>query len=436
MLAACSPVVPELAAGTQTTKTVLHASTATPTPMLSPTPFISATSSVTTTPLTSLPPLAVGSPIDLSWLNMLDAENGWAIGGPHDSGSSSYVFRTFDSGESWIDVTPPIEAESVPDAIQGGFFGFAFSATTAWITYRSGTKTSFAYTPPVNPVVWRTNDSGQTWQASTPLDIYHQGPYSVHIMTFSTPKNGWILTGIGIGGGSEAVTLHRSTDGGLNWQLIQDPIHGGFSSGYKTGMVFSDAIHGWYTGYCSACMLPFKVGQTNDGGLNWKDILSGTIIDQSSIFGKADLFPVNMSCYPSDPVIRNNQVFIGISCQNRSEDNSLAEYISCYLFRLPVNGGGWTYLAYPGGDIVTLDGKRIWSFGRGIISLSEDAGKNWRKISTVDWKGTLDFVTPTLGWAVAQDYSNNIAKYWLYQTKDGGESWDLVNPIVAAASGT
>jgi hypothetical protein len=363
---------------------------------------------------------------------MFDAGNGWAIGGPHDSASSSYVFHTSDGGASWSDVTPPIEAESVPDAIQGGFFGFAFNAATAWITYRSGTKTSLAYTPPVNPVVWRTNDSGQTWQASSPLDIYHQGPYYVEIMTFSTLKNGWILTGLGVGGGSEAVTLNRSIDGGANWQQIQDPINGLFSSGYKTGMVFSDAIHGWYTGYCSACMLPFEVGQTNDGGLNWKGILGGVIIDQSSTFGKSDLFPMNMSCYPSIPLIRNNQVLVGITCQN----DERTKYISSYLFRLPVNGGGWTYLAYPGGDIVTLDGKRIWSFGRGIISLSEDAGKNWRKISTVDWQGTLDFISSTMGWAVAQDHSNNIDKYWLYQTKDGGESWALMDPIVAAAPGT
>jgi hypothetical protein len=48
----------------------------------------------------------------------------------------------------------------------------------------------------------------------------------------------------------------------------------------------------------------------------------------------------------------------------------------------------------------------------------------------------LDFISSTMGWAVAQDHSNNIDKYWLYQTKDGGESWALMDPIVAAAPGT
>jgi photosystem II stability/assembly factor-like uncharacterized protein len=101
-----------------------------------------------------------------------------------------------------------------------------------------------------------------------------------------------------------------------------------------------------------------------------------------------------------------------------------------FLYRAPVSGGGWTSMAYPGGDIFTLDGNRIWALGKDIYR-SENAGNTWTKISTVTWDGQFDFVSPTLGFAIAKKDSG----YGLVQTNDGGALWALLSPVVAAWPG-
>ncbi len=97
---------------------------------------------------------------------MLDALNGWGIGGPHASGNSGHVFRTADGGGTWFEVTPPMIAAAASDVDSLGAVGFFLNANSAWVTYQ------FTGTPkvPANPVVWKTTDGGKTWQASAPLN--------------------------------------------------------------------------------------------------------------------------------------------------------------------------------------------------------------------------------------------------------------------------
>jgi photosystem II stability/assembly factor-like uncharacterized protein len=368
-----------------------------------------------------IPWLAIGSSIDLTSIQMLDAQNGWGIGGAHASGNSGHVFRTADGGGTWFEVTPPMIAAALPDVDTLGGVGFFMDANTAWVTYQ------FTGTPkvPANPVVWKTTDGGRTWQASAPMNTSDLNEvYSVSNVFFATPSAGWILIHVGAGMNHDYVALYRSTDGGSNWSRVINPYTDqGIQGCYKTGIIFTDASNGWLTGNCNGVAPGALLFQTGDGGATWNSI---ALPGPSS---HADAFTnMQYACGIRAPFILSGRIYLGVECMDMSTNPGTSVD---FLYRSPVNGSAWTSVAYPGGDILSLDGNRIWALGKDIYR-SDDGGNTWTKISTVTWdKGIFDFVSSTLGFAIAVNGSN----YGLVQTTDGGALWALLNPVVAAPPG-
>ena len=52
-----------------------------------------------------LPALSAGQPVTISYIDMIDAANGWAIGGEQDPGDR--LLRTRDGGQKWNKVSDP-----------------------------------------------------------------------------------------------------------------------------------------------------------------------------------------------------------------------------------------------------------------------------------------------------------------------------------------
>jgi photosystem II stability/assembly factor-like uncharacterized protein len=379
----------------------------------------------TETPMATVNPLAIprmdiGSAIDLTAIQMLDAQNGWGIGGPHSSGNSGHVFRTADGGGSWFEVTPPMLASSTSEVGSLGAAGFFRNADSAWVTYQ------FPNTPkvPALPVVWKTTDGGRTWQASSPLNTSDLNEtYFVSNVFFASPSAGWILIHVGAGMNHDYVAIYRSTDGGANWSRVIDPYTDeGIQGCEKTGIIFSDGSNGWLTGNCNGVAPGALLFQTGDGGATWNSVQLPVPT------GHADLFSGNQfACKVNSPFILGSQIYLGVECQDMSTNPGTGIN---FLYRSPVSGAGWNSAAYPGGDIITLDGNRIWALGKDIYR-SEDAGNTWTKISTVTWDGQFGFVSSTLGFAIAKKDSG----YGLVQTNDGGAFWALLNPVVSKAPG-
>jgi len=381
------------------------------TPTLTPTATIN--------PL-AIPRLDIGSTIDLTHIQMLDSQNGWASGGPHSSGNSGHVFRTADGGVSWFEVTPPMIASFVSEVDSLGAVGFALNADTGWVTYQ------FTGTPkvPANPVVWKTVDGGRSWQASSPMNTSDLNEvYTVSNITFASPNAGWILIHVGAGMNHDYVALYRSTDGGVNWSRVINPYTDeGIQGCEKTGIIFSDGSNGWLTGNCNGVAPGALLFQTGDGGATWNSIHLPVPT------GHADLFTGDQyACGIDAPFILADQIYLGVECKDMSTNPGTS---TPFLYRSPVNGSSWTSQAYPGGDIFTLNGNRIWALGKDIYR-SDDGGNNWTKISTVTWDGQFDFVSSTLGFAIAKKDSG----YGLVQTNDGGALWALLNPVVVAWPG-
>jgi photosystem II stability/assembly factor-like uncharacterized protein len=389
-------------------------------PSLTPPPSTPTfTPTATVNPL-AIPRLEIGSTIDLTHIQMLDSQNGWASGGPHSSGNSGHVFRTADGGISWFEVTPPMLGATLSEVDSLGAVGFFQDTNSAWVTYQ------FTDAPkvPANPVVWKTVDGGRNWQASSPMNTSDLNEvYTVSNITFASPNAGWILIHVGAGMNHDYVALYRSTDGGANWSRVINPYTDeGIQGCEKTGIIFSDGSNGWLTGNCNGVAPGALLFQTGDGGATWNSIHLPVPT------GHADLFAGDQYvCGINAPFILADQVYLGVECRDMSTNPGTS---TPFLYRSPVNGSAWTSQAYPGGDIFTLNGNRIWALGKDIYR-SDDGGNNWTKISTVTWDGQFDFVTSTLGFAIAKKDSG----YGLVQTNDGGAVWALLSPVIVAWPG-
>jgi photosystem II stability/assembly factor-like uncharacterized protein len=376
------------------------------TPTHSPTPTVD--------PL-AVPRLEIGTALDILRLEMLDAQNGWGIGGPRASGSANRVFRTRDGGTAWIEVTPPESAPSAGAEVSAAI-GYFSDAQTGWVTYHASIPSSV----PENPVVWRTVDGGATWQAGSMLDTSGlMETYWVSHIVFSGLQNGWLLAHVGAGMNHDYVALYRSTDGGAHWSRVIDPaVDGGIQSCTKTGLAFSDESNGWLTGNCNGVRPGAFLFQTKDGGVHWDPAALPAPADQPQLL-TADQY----ACGVHAPFIKGNQAYLGVECADMG--NPAAGNIS-YFYRT-TSGGVPVPQAYPGGELFTLDGNRIWALGREIFR-SDTAGVSWTKLATVTWDGQFDFVDSQLGWAAVRKGS----EYGLVQTADGGSFWTQLAPVVAA----
>jgi photosystem II stability/assembly factor-like uncharacterized protein len=373
-----------------------------------------ATATVTITTMPTINPawivhLASGTAVDITRVQMLDSQLGWAVGGIKKSGVYDHVLRTKDGGISWMDVTPPELADG-----QGAAIGFFQDANSAWVTFHGAAPASV----PANPVVWRTTDGGASWTASAPLNTTDLEVYSVSDVFFSGPA-GWILVHAGAGMNHDYVAIYHSTDNGQTWARLVDPVSdGGIQSCSKTGLFFQDKTNGWLTGDCNGVAPGALLFRTGDAGQTWQPVALPPPADKTNL-----LTAMDFACGIRSPFAYGSTVFFAVECDDFSgaTPKSVA-----YLYSTSDRGANWVVFPYPGGDYRTLDGGNGWALGLGIFKTS-NGGRDWAKISTVTWEGQFNFISSTLGFAVAQKGG----EYGLVQTTDGGVTWILLAPVVA-----
>ncbi len=318
----------------------------------------------------------------------VDVSTGWAVG------SSGEVKYTLDGGLTWYNkLIPNIQNQSLgciffQDPLKG------------WIVGSNGT-------------ILKTNDGGLSW-----ISVVSPTTKSLNSICFSSLSTGTIC--------GENGTVLSTQDGGANWVEKASGTTGNLSqvsfasqdTGIITGAVILksvDAGISWHVvnstcGYISGCFpgpqVAYGVGycghlvKSDDGGVNWYDLSSGT----------------------NKPEIRD-------SFFADAQSGWLLENGNRILF---TGDGGETWegidtTAFFSDRIVFTDLLNGWSAGFGQIAHTADGGHSWT-VQFLDPGHTLflrdlAFTDPLHGWAVGTDT--------ILRTTNGGITWDKlhVGPI-------
>lgn len=358
--------------------------------------------------------------IIITTIHMLNEQIGWAVaeapGAPDD-----HLMQTRDGGLTWRDVSPPQPKDETAEIGQGLTF-FALDERTAWVTYYN--RTGGPLFQPAN--VWRTTDGGQTWQAGAPLDLTDVELYLPSDLYFVDANTGWLMAHVGAGMSHDYVNVYRTTDGGQTWTKVVDPFTDNLQqSCAKTGLIFTDANNGWVTGDCHGVQpgAPYLY-RTTDGGRTWAPVELPAPASAPELFTTETL-----ACGVQAPVYFDTRTgLLPVECLDLNSSQP-----KTFLYRTTDGGQTWTAEPIEGDyqSAAFLDATTGWVLtSSGPETPSElfattDGAATLLPTKTVNWTGRFSFVSPQVGWAVAELAQGRA----LVQTKDGGRTWREIKPV-------
>jgi hypothetical protein len=387
-------------------------------------PTSTATPSIASTagPIARLP---AGTALAISYIDMIDAGNGWSIGGAADELFQSNVFQTGDGGSTWKDVTPPEKTVADPAAGNIAVGGF-WDINTAWVTYYSANL----LLPPTAPVVWITADGGTTWRASSPLDLSGwTGEYRVSDVFFINSQTGWVLVHKGDDPQSDKIALFQTVNGGSTWERMINPAaNTDIQECEKTGILFTGPWNGWMTGDCHGDRPGVFLYQTFDGGKNW---IEAKLPSPPAPPGMLTTPDFSCRIHPPAFFAQQTQLVLGVECVSTTASKNGA-----YIYSSSLDGSAWHYLVYPGGRLVIRsagDGRVFrgdvgsgLAVGKELYIYDGQAG-TWEKLNSIDWTGQFDFIDWNKGWAAARRGDTPLLMY----TSDGARNWKALTPVAA-----
>jgi len=263
-----------------------------------------------------------GEEVTITKLVEINSQVRWAVGSR--ANGPNMVLYSSDGSQSWADRTPPIGSLD-PDSQEEAISAF-WDASTGWVIYTGSN------------LIWKTTDAGLTWIPNTLAATGTLGGM-IYILNQDTA---WVMLFSYVGGPRNAdITLYRTLDGGMKWELMLDPSNfGSIVHGFtKTGFSFGSPEYGWITRDTMGFYAEPPLDITRDGGKTW-DILS---------------FP---------PPVAYPDLFMDCGCGAYNPDVAAPGVGS---FRLSCNCLGEESYQYTVFDYQTFDEGRIW-----IISAIEE----------------------------------------------------------------
>ena len=332
--------------------------------------------------------------IQVHFLNELD---GWGV-------TEAQIVRTNDGGITWYNVTPP-DVKETGSAVST----FILDKDHAWVQ-----KPDFNNFPN-NGLLYHTADGGLTWTISST-------PFSGGDLSFLDASNGWMLADLGVGAGSNAVSVFQTKDAGATWtqSYTNDPNLPDSGDSLPLGGIKSDLIPlnmqtAWVSGvtYASGSIYLFR---TDDGGHTWTQVQLelpsgaanselGIDRDQMKFFSAKDGYlVVRMS----------------------GEQNQTAVYTT--------SDSGDTWKLSPtiipnAGASEFLSPQEAIIYNSEQFYVTRDAAQTWTTVSPNivfgDSFADMNFVNLNTGWVITFDPNNH---HSLIRTNDGGATWSPVVP--------
>jgi|GEM_PF-2289661 len=182
-------------------------------------------------------------------ISMCDAQHGvilqWNTGNKYNNVPNSYpdsLLRTTDGWKTWTSVALPENFRYSTDLI-------CIEPDVYVVKVRDHELQQY--------FLLRTTDGGASWTRSAPLPAGCDG------ISFLDAETGWAAGGIRTGvGDQQRDMIYRSTDGGMNWEVMLDGQIGLLPFGLIS-VDFADADNGIAAGR------PNRLLRTHDGGATW-----------------------------------------------------------------------------------------------------------------------------------------------------------------------
>lgn len=323
-------------------------------------------------------------------IEMLDEVFGWAL-------TEEKVIRTNDGGVTWYDVTPPGLTES-------GYLVFAnfLDVNHAWVQFPDMNRY------PNGGTLYHTQDGGLTWDQ-------FDTPFSGGSLHFVDENNGWMMADLGVGAGSMAVSVFKTSDGGAGWERVfsNDPnIEGAGDSlplgGIKNFVLPLDETTAWVGGVIYA---PGEIYlyRSSDGGKTWANVR--VPLPEGSSESELSVIAIEF--------ITSLDGLLAIRKMSESPE---------FLVYRTVDGGDtWEALDvdFTGfGILETPSAEELVFYTEDQFYVTNDAGVTIQQIvpelpfgtSVVD----MSFVNSQTGWVIYADPSGT---WILYKTTDSGATW-------------
>ena len=382
--------------------------------------------SETATPPIHIAPTAISAmtAVNILDITMIDGGVGWSIG--HiPGGKDKLVLRTTNGAEHWKNVTPSQaiyeNAEIVSDVT-----GCFRDADHAWVIFRDAENFDISR----GVKVWFTEDGGTTWEhTELPLQGYTIQRFDDAKISFLDNQTGWIFARIGNVDEREFIGLYTTHDGGRSWSpMITTGTANLPSSTRKNGAVFRDTLEGWITGENSMSVPGTVLWHTFDGGNTWYEQLFPEPWGYNIPAGL--LSDPNIKCSLDVPKFVDFQYQYAWTVL-RCSGGSLTEPVSV-LYWTYDRMSTWKTLALPKavGDISFYGIEYGWYAIQNDpgadypyqILFTEDGGENWRTASQLAWDSRLQFITPSIGFAIVS-YMGQPA---LVKTSNSGFNWEQI----------
>lgn len=406
-------------------------------PTQTPTPTVE-----TEEPISSsvfLPFLTTESKIYISQIQMYANGSGWALGGSADKPETAFhVLVTQDHAISWSDRTPPepAPAPGSPDKYAVAYF---LDPLNAWVTF-APPDPSQKY---MQPVIWRTSNGGLSWEASQVLPgAARSDVYSPTQFFFADLRHGWLMSHHGAAAGHTPVSIHRTTDGGLTWEIVAQPMDELSFSLHtccqREMIFFEDLLTGLVARDAGPNPFPHVI-RTTDGGFTWEQ--------RELPQPEADFFQRYYCGTHSLQWISQQTASVVMDCAEMIPEG---EHRS-FLYTTYDMSNTWTWEPLPEpewplewqntsstSEIQWLTPTTGWLFVFAYYELpnsttgnnatqiyqTSDGGISWTPQGLTFWGGQFSFINPSTGFAVARA-NQQLA---LVSTKNSGLNWEIIEP--------